>query len=341
MKINTDNLKEKIQEAKPNLKENSIKQYEIHLNKLKKLFDTDNYDFLSKPEDVMEKIKDKHYTSQRNTLNAIIILLLALNSDNKYDELIEKYQKIRDKFNQQYIDSNEDGKVSESQKQNFVDLSEIQNMLKEMENKIKSDGLKKKTNLSGKEKELLMVYTIFSFLVRYTLRLDLAGMKYISRTQYNGLSEQDKKDGNYLVHNKKGSQFLEAILNEYKTSKKYGEMTYDEIVASDSISNLDKANLLEGWIKKKIRKEKEQVEDLFDSFVAESPVKARGYIRNNYIIYSKGKEGKQNLDTAAQTLWFKTADKYLSESETISDELTRRMKLLAIVPNIRENEPYD
>ncbi len=124
-------------------------------------------------------------------------------------------------------------------------------------------------------------------------------------------------------------------------SKKYGEMTYDEIVASDSISNLDKANLLEGWIKKKIRKEKEQVEDLFDSFVAESPVKARGYIRNNYIIYSKGKEGKQNLDTAAQTLGFKTADEYLSESETISDELTRRMKLLAIVPNIRENEPYD
>ena len=126
-------------------------------------------------------------------------------------------------------------------------------------------------------------------------------------------------------------------------SKKYGEMTYDEIVASDSISNLDKANLLEGWIRKKIRKEKEQVEALFDSFLSddEDKIKARGYIRNNYIIYSKGKEGKQNLDTAAQTLGFNTADEYLSESETILDELKRRMKLLAIVPNIRENEPYD
>ena len=223
MKINSENIKEKIQEAKPNLKENSIKQYEIHLNKLKKLFDSDNYDFLSNPEDVMEKIKDKHYTSQRNTLNAVIILLLALNSDNKYDELIEKYQKVRDKFNQQYIDSNENGKVSDSQKNNFVELSEIQNMLKKMESEIKSSGLKKKTNLSGKEKELMMVYTIFSFLVKYPLRLDLAGMKYISKTQYNSLSEQDKKDGNYLVHNKKGTQFLETILNEYKTSKKYGE----------------------------------------------------------------------------------------------------------------------
>ena len=223
MKINSENLKAEIKEVKPNLKDNSIKQYEIHLNKLKKLFDTDNYDFLSNPEDVMEKIKGNHYTSQRNTLNAVIILLLALNHDGKYDELIEKYQKIRDKFNEQYQSENENGKISDSQKNNFVDLSEIQNMLKEMENKIKSEGLKKKSNPTGKEKELLMVYTIFSFLVRYPLRLDLAGMKYISRTQYNGLSEQDKKDGNYLVHNKKGSQFLEAILNEYKTSKKYGE----------------------------------------------------------------------------------------------------------------------
>ena len=124
-------------------------------------------------------------------------------------------------------------------------------------------------------------------------------------------------------------------------SKKYGEMTYDEIVASDSISNLDKSNLLEGWIRKKISKEKERFEAMFDSFVAESPVKARGYIRNNYIIYSKDKEGKQNLDTAAQTLGFNTADEYLAESDTVSDELSRRMRLLAIVPNIRENEPYD
>ena len=124
-------------------------------------------------------------------------------------------------------------------------------------------------------------------------------------------------------------------------SKKYGEMTYDEIVASDSISNLDKSNLLEGWIRKKISKEKERVEAMFDSFVAESPIKARGYIRNNYIIYSKDKEGKQNLDTAAQTLGFNTADEYLAESDTVSDELSRRMRLLAIVPNIRENEPYD
>ena len=220
MKINTENTTEAIKKVKPNLKDNSIKQYEIHLNKLKKLFESDSYDFLSKPEEVMDKISDKHYTSQRNTLNAIIILLLALNSDKKFDKLIEEYQKIRDSKNQQYLDDNADGKISDSQKKNFAEFSEVQEMISTMENEIKSKGLKKKETLTGKEKELLMVYTIYSFLLKYPLRLDLAGMRYITKTAYNKLSEEDKKNSNFLVNEKNK---LTAILNEYKTSKKYGQ----------------------------------------------------------------------------------------------------------------------
>jgi len=220
MKINTENPAEAISKDRPKLKTNTIKQYEIHLNKLKKIFDSDNWDFLSNPDEVMEKISSNHYTSQRNTLNAVIILLLALNSDKKYDELIEDYQKRRDKLNDKYLEDNSNGKISQSQAQNFVDLEEIKKMLKTMDNEIKSQGLKKKENLTGKEKELLMVYTIFSMLIKYPVRLDFAGMKLISKTMYNKLKEDDKKLGNYLI-NEKGK--LTMIMNEYKTSKKYGE----------------------------------------------------------------------------------------------------------------------
>jgi len=220
MKINTEDLKESIQKVKPNLKDNSIKQYETHLNKLKKLFDTDTFDFLSNPDQVMEKISGNHYLSQRNTLNAIIILLLALNQDNKYDELIEKYQKKRDKLNDKYLEDNANGKISETQKNNFVELNEIKSMVSKMENEIKEKGLKKKETLTGKEKELMMVYTIFSMLMRYPVRLDFSGMKLISKTMYNKLKEDDKKLGNYLI-NEKGK--LTMVMNEYKTSKKYGE----------------------------------------------------------------------------------------------------------------------
>ena len=84
------NLTEKIKEARPNVKDNTVKMYVSNLNKLQKLFDTNNWKFLENIDNVKEKLKDLHYTSQRNYFNSIIILLMALNHDGKYDKLIEE-----------------------------------------------------------------------------------------------------------------------------------------------------------------------------------------------------------------------------------------------------------
>ena len=225
MKINTDNLTEELTEARPNVKPNTIRQYEIQLNKLKKVFESDDWNFLSNPDDVVDKLKSNKYTSQRNSYNAIIVLLMALNQDNKYDDLLEAYGKLRDTLNNKYIEDQQSGKlVSENQKQNFAELSEIQGMISEMESDIKSKGLKTQKKLSGKEKELLMVYVIYSLLIRLPIRNDMAGMELITKTQYNKLSEEQKKNTNYLVK-EKASMFL--VLNEYKTAKKYGEKKID------------------------------------------------------------------------------------------------------------------
>lgn len=221
MEITAEQRKELIQTERPNLKENSVKQYISHLNKLTKLFDSpDNYDFLKDPDSVMDKIKDTHYTSQRNTLNAVIVLLMALNSEKEYDSLLKTYGKLRDNFNLTYEKEQESGKISEKQKDNFVGLDQIDTMLLDMEFEIKKDKLKKKENLSGKEKELLMVYTLFNFLKRIPTRNDMAGQKYITYSMYRRLTEEDKKNNNYLVK-KKEEMF--GIYNEYKTSLKYGE----------------------------------------------------------------------------------------------------------------------
>lgn len=221
MDISAEQRKELIMKERPNLKENSVKQYISHLNKLTKLFDSpDNYEFLKDPDSVMDKIKDTHYTSQRNTLNAIIVLLMALNSEKEYDELLKTYGKLRDNFNIKYEKEQESGKISEKQKGNFVELGEIDNMLLDMEFEIKKEKLKKKENLSGKEKELLMVYTLFNFLKRIPTRNDMAGQKYITYAMYRRLSDEDKKNNNYLVK-KKEEMF--GLYNEYKTSTKYGE----------------------------------------------------------------------------------------------------------------------
>lgn len=222
MKLKVENMTEAIKKSRPNLKENSVKQYEAHLRKLRNIYGKGegDYDFLSDPDDVLDKLKDKHYTSQRNTLNAIIILLLALNHDKKYDDLIEEYQKRRDKLNDQYDKDQESGKISDKQKENFVELSEIENMVNKMMDEIKSKGLKKKENLNGKEKELMMVWLIYNFLMRIPTRNDMAGQRIITKSAYNKLSEEDKKAGNFIVK-EKGKMF--GVYNEYKTSKKYGE----------------------------------------------------------------------------------------------------------------------
>ncbi len=225
MKINTDNASDSIKEARPNLKPNTIKQYETHLNKLKKIFETDNWDFLSDPEKVADKLKDKAYTSRRNTYNAVIVLLMALNHKEVYTELIEKYDKMRNELNAKYDEEMSSGKISDKQSKNFAEYEEVESMIKKMENQIKEQGLKKKTDLTGKERELLMVYTIYSMLIRIPTRNDMAGQILLNgKKAYNKLSEEDKKSNNYLVK-EKNKMF--GVYNEYKTSKKYGEKRID------------------------------------------------------------------------------------------------------------------
>ena len=81
--------------------------------------------------------------------------------------------------------------------------------------------LKKKDTIPEKEKKLLMVYVILSILIENPMRNDLSQMKIIvGKKGYNNLSDQDKKDSNYLVVEKNNLKF---ILNDYKTSKKYAE----------------------------------------------------------------------------------------------------------------------
>ena len=212
-------VQDKIKKLRPNLKTNTIKQYEAQLRNLQKLFDTDNYDFLDDPKKVEEKINHLHYTSRRNVYNAVIILLMALDKDK---ELIETYGEMRDKLNKQYQDDQASGKISEKQKDNFVDIEEIYKMLGQMENDIKP--LKKKEKLNQSQRQLIKAYTIFSSLVRIPVRNDLAGLIFISKTTYNKLTDKEKEENNYLVQLKNNLQY---IFNEYKTAKKYKENIID------------------------------------------------------------------------------------------------------------------
>jgi len=224
MSIKSNDPSADIQKARPKLKANTVKQYEIQLKRLQKLFDTEGWDFLNNIDSVKDKLSDKHFTTSRNYYNSIIVLLMALNHDEAHDDLIKKYVTVRDKLNEQYSEEQSSGKISEKQKNNFVELSEIQKMISQMENEIKKEKIKKKEKLTKNDIELLNGYTIFSFLIRLPTRNDVAAMQLIGKTQYNKLSDKDKEDTNYLVR-EKSKMFL--VLNEYKTKSKYGQKNID------------------------------------------------------------------------------------------------------------------
>jgi hypothetical protein len=213
------NLKELIRKQKPDVKDSTINQYLANLKSLIKMFGNDNFKFLQKPDDIMEKLESKHYTTKRNFLNAIIIYLQATDEDA---ELIKEYQEQRDKFNEQYKDENQSKKISEKQKNNFVSLSVILDMLKKMEKDLRASKVKSKPTLKIYDKDLLNAYTIFSLLVKKPIRNDMADMTIISKVSYNKLKEDDKN--NYLVRGK-GEMFL--VLNDYKTNKVYGRKKID------------------------------------------------------------------------------------------------------------------
>jgi len=222
MKIDSSNITEDIQKARPNVKENTVKQYEVNLKKLQKLYESDNYDFLSKPDDVMHKIKDLHYLSQRNILNAIVVFLMALNHDEKYDKLLITYGDLRDELNDKYSDEQKSGVISDKQSKNFTTTEEIFKMINQMADDLKPIKKKSKDEITKKEMQLLQAYVLFNIYSRMPMRNDVAGMTAINQAAYKKLSEEDKKENNYLVVPSKGNIYF--VLNQYKTAKKYKEL---------------------------------------------------------------------------------------------------------------------
>ena len=217
--MNPENIKEVISKARPNIKESTIKMYIGNLNKLKKIFEVDDFKFLKSPDKVAEKIDDKHFTTQRNYYNSIIILLMSLGADEYGDEL-EKYNTIRDELNKKYIDDNASGIVSEKQSKNLISYEELQGLIDEIKNVLDIPKLKKAETITAKQSKLLMVYVILSILIQNPMRNDLSNMLIISKKGYNSLTDDDKKENNYLLVEKSSLQF---VLNDYKTSKKYLE----------------------------------------------------------------------------------------------------------------------
>ena len=142
-----ENLISILKKARPKAKDSTVNMYVANLMKLKKIYESDDLDFLSKPKTVLEKIDNLHFTTQRNYLNAVLVYLMALSKDPEEDDIIKEYVELRNAMNQTYEENQATGLISDKQKAAFVDISVINDMIAEMAKEIKEKKIRKKEYL--------------------------------------------------------------------------------------------------------------------------------------------------------------------------------------------------
>ena len=247
-----------IKAARPNISDNSIKQYMSSLRTLNggTAVPITNVDFLKNFDEVMEKLKAKKPTTIKNYMNAIIVVLGALKMDV---DLIKKYEVVRDKLNEQYSDEQATHKKSEAQEKNWIVFDEYLKKVDELGENL--SNLKKKNEWTNEDKQKFQEYLVAKLYTVYPFRNDYV-MTIVTKAGFNKLSDKDKEEKNYLVVPSNNHKMF-FVLNEYKTRKKYGEK---RVVILDT--EVEKA--LKLWLKRK---------DLDGDSLFYDPAKARDFSR--------------------------------------------------------------
>lgn len=195
------------------IKESTLNIYTKNLHKLRLLFGTSSFQFLNSPADVYEKLKDLHFTTQKNYITAAIVYLRAIDAKK---EIIDDYSKKLQEYSDRYNKEQESGIISEKQKSNFTNSEEIGKMIRKIEVEIKP-LLKATVPMSQTENELYQAYVMFSIYHKLPLRNDIAGMKAIKGSDYKNIKDNSI---NYLVNSRTD---MKLVLNDYKTNKTYGQ----------------------------------------------------------------------------------------------------------------------
>jgi hypothetical protein len=201
-------LKTKLKDK--DLSDGSINLYLRNLKKLNNNEEFNNLKFLSKPDEVVEKIKDLKDNTKRQYLISIVSCLKAMG--NK-PALYKKYYKLMISINDKIKEKPTEEKT-ETQNKNWLSWDEVMKIYNDMKDNLKLN----KTKITEKQYDDLFNYVLLSLYVLIPPRRNLDWQKMA--ITFNGNIEDNKY--NYLDYNKK--QF---VFNVFKTAKKDGKLTLD------------------------------------------------------------------------------------------------------------------
>tara|TARA_R110000737_G_scaffold134556_1_gene165875 strand:- start:4055 stop:5032 length:978 start_codon:yes stop_codon:yes gene_type:complete len=206
----------KLNEARPNNKESSHKQYVRCLkllSKKNKEDDFNNIDFAKDRELVGNLTTDLSDSTKRNYLTACANILRLEEKNDDLDIIIKYYEDKVKEYNTQYKkDNSETSEISAKQKPAFdIGMEGLIDMMYKMER----DVLKNPTTY--------LAYMVYQILLRHPLRNEIGTLEKITLSKFNKLKLNDELVKNYLViPSNIYKKPLTIVSTNYKTDDKYG-----------------------------------------------------------------------------------------------------------------------
>jgi hypothetical protein len=201
------NLKEILKESNEKMSDTTINNYIRNLFLLNDSKEIKNLNFLNKYNVISDILDKKKDGTKRNYYISIVSVLKGLKKENT-----KVYKFYHDKMmglNKDYKKNYSENKKSEKQNENWMDISEVENKLKELGEKV--ENFENKGKINKEEYNILLRFLILSL---YTLqqprRNEYKDMNIIKNKKSIDLNS----DINYLLLDEK--QFL---FRKYKTAK--------------------------------------------------------------------------------------------------------------------------
>ena len=105
----------------PNLSPNSLKVYLSALRKLNNNLPPTSVKYLLDVDDILSKIEGKSNNTKKSYLNAVVVALQsAQGKSKKYADVIERYEKLRDGYQNEYSEFVASHEKTEKQAANWV-----------------------------------------------------------------------------------------------------------------------------------------------------------------------------------------------------------------------------
>jgi len=210
-------VKEKLSQWNPRLKETTLNQYADKLRKIRQDVKEDSFDFFLNADEMVKYMEEKHSneSTRKAYLNVIISYMIATNMD---ESKIDIYRKPRDILNDNYMNQQLSGELVESQKKKFVSMDIVNQLIDKMEIDLPNEPK------STMEYNLWKSHLIFKTHTILPLRNEVGTLIVMSPSKLKLKTDEYIKKNNFLMVGKAG-KINSIVLNDYKTDHLYDTKT--------------------------------------------------------------------------------------------------------------------